>query len=592
MKRTLAVLGLYVLLALAATHPLWQNLNGAVPGDVGDPVLNTYLIGWDTRALVNDPAHLFDAGIFYPLTGTLAYSENLIGSALIALPVALLTGEPTAAYNFVFLSGFVLSGFGMYLLMLSLTRNRLAAFLAGAAFAFAPYRMASLAHIQLVTVQWLPLALLALRRVVRADDYPGQRVFARRRRAVALLVVFTWWQIAASLHGGLFLALALAVAALMHADRWRVWLSPRLLIGVVALALAVVPLAAPYAAILPELRANRPPDGANAFLAQPGDWLTPYPLNRFYGRMVPLSPRRDGFSEEAFLFMGAAVPVLAALGLLFGRRTDRRWLIIFSALLVLSLALASSAWLGTIVPLASVMRVPARWGMLTAFALAGLAGFGIAGVIDWVSAGKATHLNESSPVPSPATGFDGLTHRRRGGGLRWGQVGVHARLAPAIAACVLALAIGADGFSAPVPVERIGRLSDQNAVYGYLAAQPGPGGVIELPLYVAPDAEYPEGKRMYAALVHGRPLVNGYSGFTPARQSVLAQSLKGFPDEASLAALRALGGQGVRWLIVHSGEPGIPRRNWVQTGRARAQESGALRLVQSFNDNDLFEIVP
>jgi hypothetical protein len=271
---------------------------------------------------------------------------------------------------------------------------------------------------------------------------------------------------------------------------------------------------------------------------------------------------------------------------LFQRRTDRRWLIIFGALLVLSLALASSAWLVTIVPLASVMRVPARWGMLTAFALAGLAGFGAAGVLGWVSAIRQKPLNEKESVPSPAT--PGL---RRGGGLGWGQNRASV-LASVTVACMLALVISADGFSAPVPMAHIGRLDEQNAVYGYLAAQTGPGAVIELPLYAAPDAEYPEGKRMYAALLHGRPLVNGYSGFTPQRQSELAAALKGFPDEASMAALRALGSQRVRWLVVHSGEPGIPRRDWVQTNRARAQASGALRFVQSFNDNDLFEIIP
>jgi hypothetical protein len=48
----------------------------------------------------------------------------------------------------------------------------------------------------------------------------------------------------------------------------------------------------------------------------------------------------------------------------------------------------------------------------------------------------------------------------------------------------------------------------------------------------------------------------------------------------------------VRWLIVHAGEPGIPRREWVQSGRANAQASGVLRYVQAFDDNDLFEIVP
>jgi hypothetical protein len=120
---------------------------------------------------------------------------------------------------------------------------------------------------------------------------------------------------------------------------------------------------------------------------------------------------------------------------------------------------------------------------------------------------------------------------------------------------------------------------------------PGHDAVLELPVFVTPDAEFPEAKRMYATALHGHPLVNGYSGFTPARQSALAARLKNFPDDASLAALRELRQQGVRYLVVHSGEPGLPRREWVQTNRERAKQSGVLRFVQSFNDDDLFEIV-
>jgi hypothetical protein len=138
----------------------------------------------------------------------------------------------------------------------------------------------------------------------------------------------------------------------------------------------------------------------------------------------------------------------------------------------------------------------------------------------------------------------------------------------------------------------IGTVQAQHGVYQYLAQLPGREAVIELPMYVAPDAEAPEAKRMYASIVHWRPLVNGYSGITPARQAALGAQLKDFPGEQSLAALRELGRQGVRYLIVHVGEPGLPRREWVQGGRAQAMQSGVIRLIKSFDDNDLFEIVP
>ena len=174
MKHSILALAAYVLLILIATHPLWQHLADSVPGDIGDPLLNTYIIAWDTHALVNEPLYLFNANIFYPLPNTLAYSENLIGDALLALPIALISTQPVVAYNFTFGLSFGLASFGMYLFVLRLTRQRATAFVAGVAFGFAPYRVASLAHIQLLTVEWLPFIAYGLWRIAdRSSTCPA-----------------------------------------------------------------------------------------------------------------------------------------------------------------------------------------------------------------------------------------------------------------------------------------------------------------------------------------------------------------------------------------------------------------------------------
>jgi hypothetical protein len=48
----------------------------------------------------------------------------------------------------------------MYLLALHWTHQRSTAFIAGLIFAFAPYRFAAIAHLQLLTFQWLPFIIL------------------------------------------------------------------------------------------------------------------------------------------------------------------------------------------------------------------------------------------------------------------------------------------------------------------------------------------------------------------------------------------------------------------------------------------------
>ena len=137
----------YGLIAVIATHPLWLHLTSAVPSDIGDPLLNTWILAWDVHALTVHPLNLFEANIFFPLLNTLAYSEHLLGSALITLPVLLLTGEPVVAYNATFLLSFILGGWGTYLLVRRYTYCGWAAFLAGLAFAYAPYRLTSFSHL-------------------------------------------------------------------------------------------------------------------------------------------------------------------------------------------------------------------------------------------------------------------------------------------------------------------------------------------------------------------------------------------------------------------------------------------------------------
>ena len=160
------VLLFYSLLTLILTHPLLFNLSTTVPNDIGDPLLNTWILAWDTHALLTDPLNLFQANIFYPLPNTLAYSEHLLSSALLATPFQLISSEPIVAYNLSLLLTFPLAAFGMYLLALHWTHHRGAAFAAGFIFAFAPYRFAAIAHLQLLTFQWLPYALLFLDKII------------------------------------------------------------------------------------------------------------------------------------------------------------------------------------------------------------------------------------------------------------------------------------------------------------------------------------------------------------------------------------------------------------------------------------------
>ena len=124
-----------------------------------DTRLFLWTLSWDVHALLHQPLRLFDANIFHPEPRTLAYSEHLVGSALLGAPFLLATDNPVLALNVVVLLSCVLSGAGTFLLARQLGISTAGAFAAGVIFAFAPPRFTRLAQLHLATVQWIPFCL-------------------------------------------------------------------------------------------------------------------------------------------------------------------------------------------------------------------------------------------------------------------------------------------------------------------------------------------------------------------------------------------------------------------------------------------------
>jgi hypothetical protein len=169
---TLAVALAYLALSLVMTWPVALGLGRDVPGDLGDSLLNMWILGW---GLEHVPQVLtgamswhdyWNANIFHPDPLALALSEHLFGLTLQVLPVYALTGNVILCYNLLFISTFALSALGTYLLVRDLTNDRRAAFIAGLVYGFLPYRIASVPHIQVMSAQWMPFALFGLNRFI------------------------------------------------------------------------------------------------------------------------------------------------------------------------------------------------------------------------------------------------------------------------------------------------------------------------------------------------------------------------------------------------------------------------------------------
>src|SRR5688572_20834637 len=137
------------------------SLGSRIASDAGDPVLTAAILVWNSRTVPLTDAW-FNYPAFYPAADVLTFSEHLLGLSVIFTPIFRVTGNAIAAYNLTFLATYVLCGLTMYALVWRLTRNASASFLAGLAYAFAPYRVAHIPHIQVLAAFWAPLALLGL----------------------------------------------------------------------------------------------------------------------------------------------------------------------------------------------------------------------------------------------------------------------------------------------------------------------------------------------------------------------------------------------------------------------------------------------
>ena len=466
----------FLLLALAWSWPLVTRLSWRIPHDPGDPLLNTWILWWSTQALPFTEAW-WNAPVFYPMSGSFALSEHLVGVAIFTVPLHALGVNPIAAYNVALILSSWLSGFFGYLLGRKLTGSAAAGVLLGVAFGFAPYRASQLSHLQVLTAQWMPLALFALHTYL--DD--------RRGRWLALFAGA--WLIQA-LSNGYYLLFFRVLIAL-----WLAWFidwrrDPRagLAIGATfaASSLLLLPTLLKYREVHGALGLERTLEEMQMFSARMVSFLQT-------GYLLKYWTSRDALTQEGFLFPGATVPLLLVAGavvILYKRQlgtalTKRSAALFYPAAAVIfwwlclgpassntvSDVLAHPYSLLTWLPGFSGLRVPARFAMMATLCAA---------------TGAAIAAARLAPRSL------------------WARVALGA---------LLAIMLARDSWIRPMPLgappARVLLPNVPNAV------------VLELPA----DESAVNIAAMYRAMTHGRPLINGYSGHTPQHYSLLTTSL-------------------------------------------------------------------
>ena len=306
--RELLFFALFLAAAIALTWPLIAQLPTLV-SDTGDPLLNTWIIDWDCYALTHRGAALFQADIFYPGKFPLAYSENMLGVAIVMLPWYLAGVAPLVTYNIAMLIGFAFSGYGAFVLARKATGSWPAGIVGGLLYGFVPFRFDHLAHVQIVWGGWIPIVFAAL---LHFRERPTRLRAALLCGALVMngITNIHWLLFGFFAYGAAIVLIAFAQWA-PASDQRRFWIG----IGAATIvSIAVLyPLLHPYQVVSKLYAMKRDTGEVLENSAVWTDWLVATDRNAMYGQLPP--PKIS--HSERHLFPGLVAPLLTLAALLF-----------------------------------------------------------------------------------------------------------------------------------------------------------------------------------------------------------------------------------------------------------------------------------
>jgi hypothetical protein len=291
-NRTALAFLFFLVLTLIFLRPVVFHFFDQVSG-TGDTYEYVWRLWWFKYTLIDvGQSPWLVPFVYYPTGYQLAYSELTPTNTIFGLPFTLSLGEYSAHNALLFLD-FFLTGFTTFLLARQLTNNWWAGLLAGALFAFTPYRRGQYFHLIHLTTQWFPLIFLFLEKFLRTGR---QRYAFAGGVAFGLNALASW-----------YFALAGALLALVWlAWRVRPWLAylkqqrlwPGLALFALPATLLIAPFLPPFLAVTSDPDTNPTLENTNFWSASPTDYLLPNPFHPLWGafieeKILPLTALAD-----------------------------------------------------------------------------------------------------------------------------------------------------------------------------------------------------------------------------------------------------------------------------------------------------------
>ncbi|MDD2890885.1 MAG: hypothetical protein PHE49_09665 [bacterium] len=307
-KKYLIPFFIFCVLTGVMTYPLILKMGNSVTVSVREPLFQAWDLAWCQHKIMTGFHGFWNANMFYPENHTLTYSERLLGIGLIALPARLFSNNPIFIYNFAVFLSFVLSGFGVYLLVLYLTKNKYAGYLSAIIFMFSHFRFAHINHLNLLSGYWIPLVFLYLHKFF--EDYSYKNLF--------LCVLFFIIQSLSCVYYALFLFIVTVFATgifLFSKKRYKnelLW--KKLILAFIVIMISILPFFYPYLKAANELGYSRSIYEAEFNSADVLSYIFPHWNSVVYGNIfTTMKDILGGATGEKVLFPGLIAIFLAIL---------------------------------------------------------------------------------------------------------------------------------------------------------------------------------------------------------------------------------------------------------------------------------------
>jgi len=542
LHKNIFIVSLFLFFTVLFTFPLILNLKDSVI-DPGDPVLNAYILSWDTHALLNDPMNFFNANIFYPANLALTFSEHLLSNLLFFAPVYIITNNPLLSFNVTIIITIFLTGIFTYIFVKYITGNSYAAFISGFIFAFGPPKFAQISHFQLITMEWIPLALYFFERYLAVP----------KKRYIFLFSLVFILQLCSSYYlayGFLVIASVYMLLRLMmnHKSLNFIFMK-NITISLLMTGLIFIAITYPYIISRKVWGFKRSMDECIAFSADLFSYMSISTKNIiFLGHSIFSATT---FNHEKILFPGIICLVLSIIAIKQKNQFKLPLLIgaISSFILSLGPFLQVNNTLTKIplpylvfyklIPGFSSMRVPSRFGLMVFFILSILSGIGIKAIYEKTISKKKFILIFA----------------------------------------LLIVGIFAEYWCYPYPVTKFEFSKSELNAYKWVKGH-GDSAVIEYPVILDNSKQDINCRYMLGSTIHWKPIVNGYSGFTPSTYYEIAQNIKEIPGEEDLEFFRGIG---VNTVVLHRDK--IPKLlNEYQSGNysdiAKEIDFGDIKILE------------